>query len=331
MCYNGVVPIQDVVNTVFRETDAGRSIALCAIVATRGSTPQPAGSMVTVDEAARMTGTLGGGCVEADIRRQAHEVLSAGKSADEPDATTGRVVTFQLDHDFGYDDGMICGGQIDVAIGIVHPSADITPYTEALGALRGGRAASVPVRVITETGPVEYRILASAAPELVIVGGGHIGRILAGMTAPLGFNVHVVDDRSEYLGEDRFPPPIQTRAGDIAETLRDWPLTENTYVVTVTRGHKHDEIALEAVLNRPAKYIGMIGSRRKVAVIFDDLRHKGFDEEQIERVQAPIGVPIGAVTTEEIALSIAAQLVSVRRAERHKAVEGPFPIADDQV
>ena len=320
--------IANVIDTVLRETGGGRSVAVCAIVATRGSTPQPAGTMVVVDEAASMTGTLGGGCVEADIRRQAHEVLASAKKAPETAGPTGRVVTFQLDHDFGYDDGMICGGEIDVAIGVVPPAADVTHYAEAADALRAGRAASVPVRIVTDAGPVEYRILADASPELVIVGAGHIGRILARMAAPLGFNIHVVDDRSEYLSQDRFPPPIQTHTGDIAETLRDWPLNENTYVVTVTRGHKHDEIALEAVLGRPAKYIGMIGSRRKVAVIFDDLCHKGFDEVQIARIHAPIGVDIGAVTTEEIALSIAAQLVSVRRAERHKAVEGPFPQAD---
>jgi len=308
----------DVLDTVVSELDAGRRAALCVIVAKRGSTPQPPGTMVCVDELAGMTGTLGGGRVEADVRRQARQLLSAGRS---------KLITLALDDDLSFADGMICGGQIDVAVAAVLPT-DLERYKDALHRIRAGHAVGLPVRVDTGERLVEYRVYIDAEPSLVIVGGGHIGRILAGMTAPLGFRVHVVDDRADYANAERFPPPMQTTVGDMAATLKSWPVDANTYIVIVTRGHRHDEDVLQAVLEAPAKYVGMIGSRSKVKTVFDDLRRDGATEAQLSRVHAPIGLDINSVTPEEISLSIAAQLVSVRRADHHKVVEGPIPVSN---
>lgn len=306
--------IEDVLRKVVDEVGAGRPVALCAIVAARGSTPQPAGTMVCVDHAAQMTGTLGGGCVEADVRRKAHQCLSEKVS---------RIVTFALDHDFGYDDGMLCGGQLDVALAVYSRTEDIVPVVDALQQLNQGLPAEIPLRLSVDAGSVEYRIRIAATPKLVIVGGGHIGRILAQMSVPLGFRVTVLDDRQQFANPDRFPPPIAAIEGDIAAALKEWPIDADTYIVIVTRGHKHDEAALRSVIDSPARYIGMIGSRRKIRVIFDDLKHDGATDAQITRVHAPIGLRIGAVTAEEIALSIAAELVSVRRAECGPKVTGP--------
>ncbi len=310
------MPVPDVLNAIVRELDAGRRAALCVVVATRGSTPQPPGAMLCVTHAADITGTLGGGCVEADVRRQAHQLLTARRS--------GRI-TFTLDSDFGYDDGMICGGQLDVAVCVL-PPGDADIYRDAAEQVRRGEGGSISLGVETEEGAVEYRVRLEAAPVLLIVGAGHISRVLAQMVAPLGFHTTVIDDRAEYANARRFPPPMATVAGDIAAMLASWPIDAGTYVVIVTRGHKHDEEALRVVLDTPAKYIGMIGSRRKVKVIFDDLRHAGVTDERLADVRAPIGVDINAVTTEEIALSIAAELVKVRRADRCKIVEGPTRI-----
>ena len=308
----------EILDAVVRGIEAGRGVALCAIVATRGSTPQPAGTMVCVDEAAQMTGTLGGGCVEADVRRRAHQLLSAGRS---------ELITFSLDSDFGFDDGMICGGQMDVAVSVLSPSSDPEPYRKAFGELKEGRAAAVPLCVEAAEGSVQYRIHVEAAPRLLIAGAGHISRVLAGMMVRMGFSVHVIDDRADYANPDRFPPPIDPVTGDIAKTLCDWPVDHNTYVVIVTRGHRHDEQALRSVLGSTAKYIGMIGSRRKIKVILDDLRHTGATETQLSGLHAPIGLDISAVTTDEIALSIAAQLVSIRRADHRDIVQGPIRIS----
>ena len=313
--------IEDVLRKVVDEVGAGRPVALCAIVAARGSTPQPTGTMVCVDHAAHLTGTLGGGCVEADVRRKAHQCLSD---------KVGRIVTFALDHDFGYDDGMLCGGQMDVALAVYSRTEDTVAVVDALQQLNQGSPTEIPLRIANGTKNDVYRIRIAATPKLVIVGGGHIGRILAQMSVPLGFRVTVLDDRQQFANPDRFPPPITPVAGDIAGVLKEWPIDADTYLVIVTRGHKHDEAALRTVIGSPARYIGMIGSRRKIRVIFDDLKHDGAPDAQIARVHAPIGLRIGAVTAEEIALSIAAELVSVRRAKGEPEVTGPTLISSTE-
>ena len=298
--------IEQVLRKVVSEAAAGRPAALCAIVAARGSTPQPVGTMVCVDHAAHVVGTLGGGCVEAEVRHLAHRCLSGGNA---------RLVTFTLDHDFGYDDGMLCGGQMDVAIAVYSQAAETTVIEDALRTMDSGCSAEIPLRVTADARSLLFRIRVAPAPKLIIVGGGHIGRLLAQMMPTLDFRVTVLDDRSEFANEGRFPPPIATVVGAIGTTLQRWLIDSNTYVVIVTRGHKHDEAALRSVIRSPARYLGMIGSRRKVRIIFDDLRHEGVPEELLARVHAPIGMNIGAVSAGEIALSIASQLVSVRRTE----------------
>lgn len=310
---------QRILQTIIQEHDQERRIALCAIVATRGSTPQPAGVLVCVDEAANVVGTLGGGCVEADVRRRAHQQLSKPH---------GELLTFKLDDDFGYDDGMICGGQMDIAVCPIAPSHDIGPYRDALAALKTGEAV-VPIRIRSNDQDVVYRIHIEPAPRLFIAGAGHISRVIANLAVSLGFDVHVIDDRADYANENRFPPPTQTHVGDIASVLLEQPIDTSAYVVIVTRGHKHDEAALEAVLDSRAKYIGMIGSRRKIKVIFDDLKRKGASEDSLAGVHAPIGLDIGAVTSHEIGVSIMAQLIQVRRKTRQKNVEGPFLLSSE--
>ena len=310
----------EIVETLVHEVEAGRRGVLCVVVATRGSAPQAPGAMLCVDEAGQMTGTVGGGCVEAEILRRAHQMLSTGPSG---------LFTLDLDHDFGFDDGLICGGHMDVAICVISEAAEARDLRMAAELLRAGEAATLPVRVQTSAGLVEYRVHIEAPPKLVIAGGGHIGLALATLMPPLGFRVSVVDDRSRFANATRFPPPIEPVVGDIAETLRRWPMDANTYIVIVTRGHRHDEQALAAVIGSRARYIGMIGSRRKIAVIYEDLRRQGKTQEQLNRVHAPIGLDIKAVTPEEIAVSIAAELISIRRADYHGVVEGPVPVPAD--
>lgn len=312
--------VADALEAILRESDAGRRTALCAIVATRGSTPQPAGTLVCVDQAATMTGSLGGGCMEAEVRREAHRLLS----------TKGNeLITFKLDNDFGHDDGMICGGQLDVAIQTSRKPSDIAALRTVLAELEQGHAPTLPIRVSVDQGLVEYRVTIEPTPRLVIAGAGHISRTLATMAVASGFDVTVIDERADLNSSRRFPPPISPVVGDIGKTLTDYAIDANTYVVIVTRGHKHDESALAAVLDSPARYIGMIGSKRKIIVIFNDLRHAGANEERLARVHAPIGIEIGAVTADEIAVSIAAQLIAERRKDHRKAVIGPTPVSDN--
>ena len=276
--------------------------------------------MLVLDQAMKSVGTLGGGCVEAEVRKQAFELLRAGRSG---------LLSFQLDHDFGWDDGLICGGSMDIAVLAVAEAEDTVPFRRAVAHLRAGEAACIPLRVPGEDGLVEYRVNLEAEPTLLIAGAGHVGAALAKLAAGLEFKVVVVDDRAEFANSELLPPPIEPVTGDIEQTLRDYPINAGTYVVIVTRGHNHDQQALAAVIESPAKYIGLIGSRRKIKLIWDDLAAAGVKPELLERVHSPIGVKIDAVTVPEIAVSIAAELVATRRAERRKLVEGPLAVASE--
>ncbi len=305
---------EDVLKAILDEHEAGRRVALCAVVATRGSTPQPTGTIVAVNEAAAMIGTLGGGCMEADVRRAAFEALSSGH---------GGLTTFHLDDDTGANDGMICGGQMDVAIAVIASDARASEIRAAHTRLRGSEPTDLSVLVETQGGTAEHRVRLEPAARLVVAGAGHIGKVLADLALRVGFDVTVIDDRAKFANATRFPPPMKPVAGPIAETLRGWPIDPGTSVVIVTRGHRHDQAALAAVVGSKAGYIGMIGSRRKIKVIYDELRWAGVADEPLQRVHAPIGLDIGAVTAEEIAVAIVAELISVRRAMRADAASAP--------
>lgn len=176
-----------------------------------------------------------------------------------------------------------------------------------LGMLCGGEA-SVFIDVI-------------GAPEtLLIAGAGHVAQPLAAMGEMLGFKVLVLDDREDFCNEERFPA-AKCLVGDIGELLSNLQITRNTYVVIVTRGHAYDQTALEETINSDATYIGMIGSRKKVQAVFDNLMQQGVAEEKIKRVYAPIGMDIGAKTVEEISISILSEVIAHKYGKSRKQVD----------
>ncbi len=299
--------------------ERGRRCAFCAIVATRGSTPQTSGAAILVREGMMTEGTIGGGCVEAELCTRATRLLEQGESA---------LLTFNLDHDYGWDDGLICGGNIRVAVMTILKEAQAAPFREAVASIKQGRQASVPIRVQHEGMTQEYNLLIEPPARLVIAGSGHVGAEVARLAVGLDFDIFVVDDRGDMMNRERLPEPIVPVVGDIGVTLRKQPIDANTFVVIVTRGHKHDEEALHAVIDSPARYIGMIGSRRKIKLIYDDLVALGVPQEKLDRVHAPIGLAIGSVTVPEIAVSIVAQLIEIRRTSMPTHVEGPFTIEE---
>lgn len=150
-------------------------------------------------------------------------------------------------------------------------------------------------------------------PSLLIVGAGHIGQSLAQMGKVVGFRVVVLDDRPDFANVERFPGADEIIAADFMETLRDYPITDTTYIVLVTRGHRHDEQSLRQLLDSSAAYIGMIGSRRRVGTVLRHLAEEGYSPERLSQIYSPIGLDIGSETPEEIALSIMAEIVKVRR------------------
>jgi xanthine dehydrogenase accessory factor len=159
--------------------------------------------------------------------------------------------------------------------------------------------------------------------ELIVCGGGHVGLAVAQAGVFLGFQVTVIDDRAEFVSRDRFPDErIQLIADDFVTALQSLKITPASHLVIVTRGHKHDEICLQEVINKPARYIGMIGSRRRTTTIRAHLKREGVSEDSLLRVCAPIGLDIGAQTPEEIAVAILAEIIMIRRGGDGRAKSG---------
>ena len=190
-----------------------------------------------------------------------------------------QLVRYELSDDFAQETGLICGGQMDVYIEPIEPS-----------------------------------------PELFIVGAGHVGYHLARVAHEVGFVVHIIDDREKFANAERFPTAAQIVVDDIPQWLDRASLPAHAYVVVVTRGHTNDLEAMRALAARDLRYLGLIGSRAKVARIYDELLKDGrLAAEQLERVHAPIGLDIGAVTPQEIAVSILAELIAVKHGKEHAA------------
>lgn len=342
--------MREVVCQLIEALEAGRPVAYCRLVETRGSTPQKAGALMLVFADGSQAGTLGGGCVEAEVKRQALAVLAGGQA---------EVASFQLDSDYGWDDGLICGGRMGILIEPLQPGA-VPEYFLRLSELveRGAgfteavvfdRQASglaetssylfdetdtplvalhatiedLPSLVTDGLRPLATRPRPYAAHgvgyltvqprcRLVIVGGGHVGQAVGQLAADLEFDVWVVDDRAEFASVERFPFAQQRIAGDIEQVLPELEVTPDTYCLIVTRGHHHDQRALYHLAQRGARYVGLIGSRRKIKLIFDDLLDEGVPAPALAEVYAPLGIDIGSQTVPEIAVSICAELVSHR-------------------
>jgi xanthine dehydrogenase accessory factor len=298
---------------------AGEPVALCTVVTARGSTPQGAGARMLLLPDGHTVGTLGGGCVEAEVRQQALRVLAAGES---------KLLSFKLDHDYGWDDGLICGGTMEIFVQTLQSPAAAEPYAQVLRAVETGQSAEIRFEYESTGQTQTYAETVDPPARLIIAGAGHVGQALAPLASAAGFRVSVIDDRADCASAERFPS-IQTRiVGDIETELAGIGIDAQTYIVIVTRGHRHDGKALGVVIDSPAKYIGLIGSRRKVLTIFQDLASRGVALEKLSRVRAPIGLEIGAVTVAEIAISIAAELVAVRRGRGERSAR-PLKLDDE--
>jgi len=211
-------------------------------------------------------------------------------------------------------------GQTLSTLGDASLEAQVT--RECLAAIENGQHKTV--QLTLEENPqasVELFIeVAVPRPSLLIVGAGHVGQSLAQTGKLVGFQVVVLDDRPDFANVERFPEADEIIVADFIETLRDYPITDANYIVLVTRGHRYDEQSLREILNSSAAYIGMIGSRRRVATVLRHLAEEGYPPERLQQIYSPIGLDIGAETPEEIALSIMAEIVKVRRGGRGQSL-----------
>src|SRR5438094_836406 len=224
--------------------DKGETLAVATIVSAKGSTPREVGAKMVVTAWGEILGTIGGGCGEADVKREAIEVIRTRKP---------RMVRVDLLDDISSD-------------------------------------------------------------SPAVVGAGHIAVPLAKIAKVVDFHVTVIDDRLLYANRERFPDADEVLVGDMAQMLKEMTITPSCYIVLITRGHKYDEPCLREIIHSQAKYIGMIGSRRRIKACFQRFRdEEKIAEEMIERVYAPIGLDIATETPAEIALSILGEVIKVRR------------------
>jgi xanthine dehydrogenase accessory factor len=305
---------------------AGTPGAIATVARVRGSTPVPSGTKMLVGAAGRLIGSVGGGCVEADVIGAALEAQAQRRPA---------LVTHHLNADLAGDLGLSCGGTVDIFVEPLVPDEDYVRVLEAAADAPSGlvrtavawESARGPVKTFEPLPPdaprgepatltrdgrfvVERIVL---APRVFVFGAGHVGAAIARAAAAAGFRVVVIDDRAEYADPARFGQGVDVLAADVEAALVRYPLSAADAVVIATRGHRNDALILERVAASPAGYVGLLGSRRKKVVVTKGLTAAGVPARALKRVRVPVGLAIGAVTPEEIAVSVVAELIGWRR------------------
>ncbi len=254
----------DLFDEIQRLRQSGRKAALATIVQIRGSVPSFQTAKMLVRDDGSTLGSIGGGCVEAEVWAAAQDVLREEKS---------RMMTFDLTEESMAESGLICGGKLEIFVEPILPT-----------------------------------------PKMIVFGAGHIAMQVSKIATIAGFTTTVVDNRPGYSNKERFPEAEAVYSESFEDAFRSLVPNENTYVVIVTRGHQEDENVLRWAVQTDARYIGMIGSKRKVRTIFQTLEKEGVPREKLEHVCAPVGLDIGAVLPEEIAVAIVAEAIHYRRA-----------------
>jgi len=253
----------DLYEEIVRLRKLGQKCAVATIVQVNGSIPSYESAKLLVREDGSMMGTVGGGCVEAEVWNAAREVIAS----EQP-----RHLSFSLSTDVVYDNGLICGGQLNVFVEPIIPQ-----------------------------------------PAAYIFGAGHVSKSISKVASLAGFATVVIDDRDTFANADRFPEAVQIHAGEYETVFEKLEVRDTSFVVIVTRGHRDDMRVLKWALGTPARYLAMIGSKRKTLSIMKELEKEGIPGEAFDRLHAPMGLEIGAVTPEEIAISVVAEMIAVRR------------------
>lgn len=255
--------------------EKGESFVLAKVVDTQGSTPRKKGAWLLMKQDGTAYGTVGGGKLEAEVERICLETFGTKES---------RIFHFRLkakEHE-GLD--MRCGGDADVSI----------EYVDAQN-------------------PASFQEEFGIKDKAFIFGGGHVGKALEPILRYVDFHTIVIDDRPDFANRERFPEADEVVViKNFEDAYEDMETDENSYIIIVTRGHSGDYDVLKQSLRRESAYLGMIGSKGKVAEVYRMILEDGFSQEELDKVYSPVGLSIGAETPEEIAISIAAEMIKVR-------------------
>jgi xanthine dehydrogenase accessory factor len=335
--------MKSIYDKIYNFLESGKQGMLATIVWTSGSTPAPAQSKMLLDtNGNRIAGTIGGGCVEDAIMRRCAALEDKQRAV---------IMDFELNDDEA-ESGLICGGTLKVLLEPINQSQSgiyksiasrygagvesvlvttLGPNSKTSKSLLDGsfnilsgnleNISIIPKTLFEKYQPVLQNIGSSTyitepiegRSPLYIFGGGHVGKAVAKFSSLVGFNVTVVDDRIEFANKTIQPDADEVVCIPFRNISENLKISNSAFVVIVTRGHRYDELVLEKVLGFKPKYVGMIGSKRKVLVAFQHLLQKGVNEASLKQVYAPVGLNIGSISVEEIAVSIVAEMIKVKR------------------
>ncbi len=303
----------------------GESVALGIITGVRGSSPQKLGAKALFYPDRKIHGTLGGGCLEAEAQRLALLALKNGQPAS---------FELVLDHDFGWDDGLICGGKV---LGVIVPNAQRLGENFWAKLARRDAARAWGVKTDFTIAPTDdahgvanptqewlYTETITPPCALWIAGSGHIAQAVAPLALQLDFAVTIFDDRPELANHEFFPQAVSLRTGNWGELCEAAFPEVPTFGLIVTRGHKHDALVLETWIHRPFQFLGMIGSSRKARTIAEHfVKQKIATTEEVARVACPVGLKIRSQSVMEIAVDILAQYIDKRAELVHERQTAP--------
>ncbi|MBI4446605.1 MAG: XdhC family protein [Acidobacteria bacterium] len=258
----------DIYETIVRLRREGRKAALATIVRRLGSTPRKDHAKMLICDDGTSSGSVGGGCTEAEVWQAAKKVMQTEKAT---------LLRYELTEKDAESEGLVCGGTVEIFVEPILPE-----------------------------------------PRVFIMGAGHLGQALAETAGRLGFEVTVIDDRVSFANRERFPRAQHVVVADFDSGLGQVPVDENSYILVVTRGHSHDQVATEQAIQTRARYVGLVGSRRKTRLIVEALLAKGYPPELFEKLYSPIGLDLGAETPEEIAVSVGAELIALRKGKHQR-------------
>jgi xanthine dehydrogenase accessory factor len=367
--------MNDVFAEILRLQQQGQRAALCTIISSKGSLPMSGKAKMLVGDDGTMVGTVGGGCLEADVWAEAQRVVKKDIS---------KIASFILTEQHAGESGLNCGGKVEIFIESVVPQR-LNAVFEEIARIRAAgekgaiatvissrippamkeksklvlRADGTVVGAIGNGGFIEEYVRQKAEevmredyltvlqfeigdeeaqrwglqagetldvfvepivaiPTLYLFGGGHVSLQIAKIAKMVGFKVVVIDDRPAFANRERFPMADDTLVEDLYTVFERLRIDDQSYIVAVTRGHQHDEPVIEQAIRTEARYIGMIGSKRKISRMWKKLIERGANPDRLAQVHAPIGLEIGADTPEEIAVSVVAQLIQVRRGRKDR-------------
>ena len=354
--------MENIFSEILKSLGRKEKAALATIITRTGSAPRAVGAKYLVRGDGTSVGSIGGGCVEAEVWQKAQEVMEKGK---------GNVLQFKLTAEQLAEGGLICGGNIDIFIeplneaflGIYQEimkikqkggSAILATLISVDGVFPKGEGSKALIRPsgekigsLVESEGLEQEILSEtevvlkekrpklvtferkrgaapwqkmeallepifSEPTVYIFGAGHVSQQIAPFAKRVQFKVVVIDDREEFANRERFPEADEIIVSDFETCFHQFHIDDSSYIVIVTRGHLYDGFVLEQAVKTNARYVGMIGSKKKIRILYQDLMKKGILKKNLDRVHAPIGLDINSETPEEIAVSIVAELIKVR-------------------